>query len=177
MPQDRLAAVPKQSLSADSTPALQCILRYDRRFDLSWIGAVGEVDLITAPSLDKTLHEAETRSFRVLDLRAVTFMDCAGLRVVVDAGQRVDGITTRLLVVRGPAQVERLFSAAGSASQLELVDVNPFESPPETPLRFPAGALRLAGGDTRAQGERREEPRRIRRARTCPDDAWSLRRL
>jgi anti-anti-sigma factor len=177
MPQDRLAAVPTQSLSTERTRALQCILRYDRRYDVSWIGAVGEVDLITAPSLDKSLREAETRSIRVLDLRAVTFMDCAGLRVVVDAGHRADRKTTRLVVVRGPSQLDRLFSASGAASQLELVYVNPFEPPPETALRFPRGALRLAGGDTGLQEQQRVEPRRIRRARTCPDDASSLRYL
>ena len=55
----------------------------------------------------------------MLDLRELAFMDCAGMRVIVDAAERARRDGRRLIVLRGPAQVDRVFTLTGTADVLE----------------------------------------------------------
>jgi anti-sigma B factor antagonist len=72
----------------------------------------GEVDLATAPELDKALGKFKGREV-FLDLRKVEFMDSAGLRILLAHQARIDedGGALRLLLSEGP--VMRLLELAG----------------------------------------------------------------
>ena len=64
----------------------------------------------------------------VVDLRALAFMSCGGLRHLLNAARHARATGGRLVVVRGQAAVERLFDLIGVSPELELVD-----RPPEPP--------------------------------------------
>lgn len=84
----------------------------------------GDVDLVTCADLDSGLAEAErlvTAGSRVvLDLRGVTFLGAAGLRVLVNSQRRCAdrGVTFAVLATR--RAVTRPIELAGLADQLRL---------------------------------------------------------
>jgi anti-sigma B factor antagonist len=115
----------------------RCTVRENSR-DAAWIRVAGELDLATAPRLEQALHNAEVRARRVvLDLRALTFMDCSGVGVIAQSNKRAREAGGRLLLVRGPVQVDRVFALTGTADALEIVDLDPFQ-PPVQALGQPA---------------------------------------
>jgi anti-sigma B factor antagonist len=80
-----------------------------------WLRLSGELDLATAPDLEQHLRALEEgEGIRiVLELSGLTFMDSAGLTVIVEAERRA-GERGRSLVMRGPSrQVTRLLELAG----------------------------------------------------------------
>jgi anti-anti-sigma factor len=85
----------------------------------------GELDLATAPELERVLLEALDRGDRVLlDVRDLGFMDSSGVRVLVTAHARTGGGGERFAVVR-PGQgteVARIIDVSGLDSELRLVD-------------------------------------------------------
>ncbi|MDQ6776924.1 MAG: STAS domain-containing protein, partial [Actinomycetota bacterium] len=72
---------------------------------------------------------AERRAMVVLDLRKLTFMDSAGVHVIVNASVRARQAGCRLVLVRGPAQVDRIFTLTGAADVLEIGDLDSVEAP------------------------------------------------
>jgi anti-anti-sigma factor len=109
--------------------AFSCTLR-DSGLDAAWIRAAGELDIATAPQLEQTLRQAEASARRVvLDLREVTFMDSCGVHVIVDASIRAGAAGNRLVLVRGPSQVDRLLVLSKAADVLEIVDLHPAQPP------------------------------------------------
>ena len=58
----------------------------------------------------------------VLDLRDLTFMDSTGLHVVIDSYNRARQRGSRLVMIRGSAQVDRLFELVGVSDRFEIVD-------------------------------------------------------
>jgi anti-anti-sigma factor len=92
--------------------------------DAAWVQVAGELDLATAPALEQALRGAELRARLVaLDLRELTFMDSGGAHVIVHAGIRAQHAGRRLVVLRGPAQVDRFLELSGASEVLEIVDV------------------------------------------------------
>lgn len=90
----------------------------------------GELDIATAPHLDKILREAELRARRVvLDLRKLTFSDCTGIHIVVAASNRARRADGELVLVRGPSQVDWLFTLTGTSDALEIVDLDAVSPP------------------------------------------------
>ena len=95
--------------------------------DVAWVQVVGELDIFTAPALEQTLRDAELRApLVVLDLRELTFTDSSGVHVITNAGARADRAGRRLVLVRGPAQADRLL-ALMTSDVLEIVDLDPGE--------------------------------------------------
>ncbi len=83
----------------------------------------GELDLATAPDLKRALHRAHARGrLMVLDLRNVSFCDSTGLELIVRANQQAREEGRRLVIVRGPEQIQRLFALTGVEEQLEIVE-------------------------------------------------------
>jgi anti-sigma B factor antagonist len=80
--------------------------------------ARGEIDLATAPSLERDLCSAhrEVTQEMVLDLAEVTFMDSVGVHLLLDAYERAMGGGYQFRLRHVPAQTQRLFSLAGFAS-------------------------------------------------------------
>jgi anti-sigma B factor antagonist len=95
-----------------------------RAGDAIVVAPAGEIDLATVDALqagvDAALAEA---AHLVLDLREVTFIDSAGLRLVLETSRKA----ARLSVVRGPREVQRVFGLVGLDERLEMLD----EPPPD----------------------------------------------
>src|SRR4051794_21573541 len=73
----------------------------------------GELDLFTVDEVEAALRERKEPCDRVvLDLRAVTFLDTSGMRLVIGAVQELDREGMRFAVVRGGPDVQRLFALA-----------------------------------------------------------------
>lgn len=77
----------------------------------------------------RRLRRAEIRARVVLDLRELTYMDCSGMSVIIQAGIRARRVGCRLVVVRGPSQVDRVFALTGASDVLEVVDLDPVQPP------------------------------------------------
>ena len=84
----------------------------------------GELDVVSAPELEQRLDEvlAEPHDRVMLDLNGLSFVDSAGVSVLIKAKQRAasDG---RTLVLRRPTeQLERVFALVGLANWLAIED-------------------------------------------------------
>ncbi|MBV8431799.1 MAG: STAS domain-containing protein, partial [Solirubrobacterales bacterium] len=89
------------------------------------VGLSGELDLATAPQLERVLDELAARDTDriILDLRDLSFSDAAGLRAIERGGRRLG---PRLTVCGPRPPVQRLIQV----TQLdELVNVNDGEPP------------------------------------------------
>jgi anti-anti-sigma factor len=90
--------------------------------ETSWVRPIGELDLDTAPLLDQELTAVrEAGAGRiVLDMRALTFMDSTGLRLVIrwDTAAREEGF--EFAIVPGPDVVERVFRLTGMEEQIPV---------------------------------------------------------
>jgi anti-anti-sigma factor len=97
--------------------------------DAAWVRLDGELDLATAPELEQTLRESQLQArLVVLDLRGLAFMDTAGAHVIVDASARAREDVCRLVLLRGPPNVDRIFTLTGSSDDVEIIDLDPVES-------------------------------------------------
>jgi hypothetical protein len=56
-----------------------------------------------------------------LDLSALSFMDCAGLRVLLAADARLGDTCGRLVIVSSSRQVRRLLDLTGASARLDIV--------------------------------------------------------
>ncbi|MEA2264490.1 MAG: anti-sigma factor antagonist [Solirubrobacteraceae bacterium] len=88
------------------------------------VRAEGELDVGTAPALDRALIEAEASAARtiVLDIEAVSFIDSTGLRALLAAQARSGRNGNRLRITRGGSQARRLFALVGVEARLPFVD-------------------------------------------------------
>jgi anti-anti-sigma factor len=92
------------------------------------VRVAGELDIATGPALETLLRDCQQRAeLVVLDLRELSFMDLAGTRLIVDASRRARMAMRRLVLVRPPPQVDRIFTLTGSHDTLEFVDAAEFE--------------------------------------------------
>jgi anti-anti-sigma factor len=134
----------------------------------AWVLLAGELDLASSAQLKETLREAQHRArVVVLDLRKLTFIDSSGVYVVLNAacGARREG--GRLMLVRGPPQVDRLFTLIASSDEVLTVDLDPTQPAKELlDLDRPACEGPLypvpAPGNIADHAVGREEARRLR---------------
>ena len=83
----------------------------------------GELDLFTVEEVEAALRERRPACDRVvLDLRAVTFLDTSGMRLVVEAVHELDRAGVGFAVVRGGPEVQRLFALARLDDHLPFFD-------------------------------------------------------
>jgi anti-anti-sigma factor len=96
----------------------------------AWIHVAGELDLVTAPQLERTLRTADLHArLVVLDAREVTFIDSAGVHVILDASKNAEWGGARLLLVPG-AVMERILAATGVREQISTFALSPNEPAP-----------------------------------------------
>lgn len=90
------------------------------------IRPVGELDLATVPVVDDQLGELQAAGFKhlTLDLRAVSFVDSSGLRMIFEwnARSRADGFAFRLIA--GSPTVQRLFELTGMRDRLTFIEAS-----------------------------------------------------
>ncbi|HEX2424942.1 MAG TPA: STAS domain-containing protein [Actinomycetota bacterium] len=90
--------------------------------DVAVVGVAGDLDLSTAPELERSLTGVQTDGRPVvLDLRRLSFMDSSGLRVILAADARARSAGTRLVLVEGPPGVQRVFQLTLLDRRLEFV--------------------------------------------------------
>jgi anti-sigma B factor antagonist len=94
------------------------------RDGLVHVGLVGELDLSTVGKVQEELRRVEQSapSTVVIDLSRLTFLDSTGLRCIVTADERARAAGRRMVIVRGPDPVQRVFSITRLEERLEMVD-------------------------------------------------------
>jgi anti-sigma B factor antagonist len=109
-----------------------------------WVHVAGDLDIATTPQLDQTLRDAELQTrLVVLDLRDVGFMDSSGVHAIVDASVRARAVGRRLLLLRGPPHVDRVFALTETSHEVEICGVDRGGSPGQA-LRRLTDAARAA---------------------------------
>ncbi|MDQ5833151.1 MAG: STAS domain-containing protein [Actinomycetota bacterium] len=88
------------------------------------VGLVGELDLSTVGKVQEELRRIEEPAppTVVIDLSRLTFLDSTGLRCIVTADERARDAGRRLVIVRGPDPVQRVFAITRLEERLEMVD-------------------------------------------------------
>jgi anti-anti-sigma factor len=96
----------------------------EERDGLVHVALRGELDLSSAGKLQDELKrvEAEAPPVLVLDLSKLVFLDSTGLRCLVTADERARAQGRRMVIVRGPDPVQRVFSITRLEERLEMVD-------------------------------------------------------
>jgi anti-sigma B factor antagonist len=92
--------------------------------DVVKIALRGELDLEHAYTFDEELKRVEALAPRCicLDLRELTFLDSCGLARLVAARRRAMKAGRRLVLVRGPAAVQRVFQLTAVDEAFEMVN-------------------------------------------------------
>ena len=106
------------SSSGDAGPFLN--VRIEPRADGGrTVQVEGEIDLATAPQLERALTDAASGVSCVgVDLSGVRFIDSTGLRVLLLSQQSVRATGTDLCVTSASEVVRRLFDLTGTTAQL-----------------------------------------------------------
>jgi len=111
------------------SPPFVCSWTDDGR-DAAWVHVAGELDVSTAPELERTLRIPELRAQAVvLDLRELAFIDSSGVHAIVDASVCARKAGRRLVLLRGPPNVDRMFMLTGSSGELTIGDLDSCEPP------------------------------------------------
>jgi anti-anti-sigma factor len=107
----------------------------------AWIRVTGELDLATAPRLERTLRAATSRAqLVVLDLRRLEFMDASGAHVIAESTTSAQDHGRRLIVLRGPAHVDALFTLTPAGDQVEVLELHGAQPPVQVLLQLAATA-------------------------------------
>jgi anti-anti-sigma factor len=99
-------------------------VKTEDRNGLVHVALVGELDLSTVAKVQDELRriEADSPATVVVDLSKLTFLDSTGLRCIVTADERAREEGRRMVVVRGPDPVQRVFAITRLEERLEMVD-------------------------------------------------------
>lgn len=116
-----MAAVAALALNRFDREGFRCIVRPGH--GVVRVQPVGELDLATAAELQAECERVLAAGWKqlVLDLRALSFIDGAGVRLVVGCCQR----SPRCAVIAGPPQVQRAFRLTGQDERVSFVDGRP----------------------------------------------------
>jgi anti-anti-sigma factor len=88
------------------------------------VALTGELDIASAPELDRQLRELERSrpGHLVLDLSGLDFMDSSGIALLIRAQRAANTAGHELSLRPGPAQVQRLFELTGSFGHFTFKD-------------------------------------------------------
>ena len=106
-----------------SAPAFFCDVQPDRERVIVRLG--GELDVATAPAVAAAVGELLDAGFGrlVVDLRALSFVDSAGIHTLLSAQRSAAERRRALSVIRGPEQVQRAFVLTGAEPLLAFEPV------------------------------------------------------
>jgi anti-anti-sigma factor len=92
----------------------------------------GDLDLYSSPAFDDAIVAIEGEKWPtiILDMRELNFIDSMALRLVMRTQARAEQDGRRVVVVRGPAFLDRVLELSGLAGHLEIVD-----EPPPAPVQ------------------------------------------
>jgi anti-sigma B factor antagonist len=124
VPQDSLATGAAAASLYAPPPPFACTWKAGGS-SASWVHVSGDLDLMTAPKLAATLREAQLDvRMVVVDLRELTFIDSAGIHVILAAADEARQQGGRLVLVRGPAQIDRVFTLTGASEQVTIFNLD-----------------------------------------------------
>jgi anti-anti-sigma factor len=133
------AQVLSHSIAGNSdtpSPTLVCSWT-DGGVEAAWLHVAGELNVATLPQLDRTPREHEVQArLVVLDPREVKFMDSSGAHALVSHAVLARKAGRRLVLLRGPAKVDRMLTLAGCSGDLEMGDIDQVESAVAGLLQF-----------------------------------------
>jgi anti-anti-sigma factor len=97
--------------------SFRCVIGADG--DTTVVGPCGELDLATAPELDRALAEIGERGTPVVvDLRGLTFMDSAGVHALTSGAAAAARHGRSFGVVAGVERVQRVLALTGVLDHL-----------------------------------------------------------
>jgi anti-sigma B factor antagonist len=139
---------------ADPLPTAFACTATHGGLDAAWVNVIGELDILTAPELARTLHDSgQLAHLTVLDLRELAFMDSAGVHTIVNASLRARKDGRRLVLVRGRPEIYRMFTLTGSTDDVDIADPDPMPPPVEALQRsLVSQSLLRTGGPARHRG-------------------------
>ena len=112
--------------TATQETGLRPHLRLETRRDAqgACVCLFGDIDVATAGSVRRAIDECVAAGAErvVLDLRHVTFLDCAGVRLIFAADAAARAAGWELLLIEGPVAVQRVFEILGVRQALPFVD-------------------------------------------------------
>jgi anti-anti-sigma factor len=99
-------------------------VRTEDRDGFVHVALMGELDLSTVAKVQEELRKIEAASppTLVVDLSKLSFLDSTGLRCIVTADERAREEGRRVVIVRGPDPVQRVFAITRLEERLEMVD-------------------------------------------------------
>ena len=99
--------------------------------------STGELDIDTTPQLEQTLRDPDSQArLVVLDMRELEFMDSSGVHAIVNASARARQLGRRLVLLRGPPGVDRVFRLTGNSADVESGELDPVEPSVQALLRL-----------------------------------------
>lgn len=106
------------------TPPPPFSIAIEAQRDAVRIAPSGELDLATVGQLQRELARAiDAGPARiVIDLCGVEFLDCSGLRTLLDAHAEHDN--WELTIIPGPRAVQRMFEITGTIDRLTFATTN-----------------------------------------------------
>lgn len=133
------------------------------------IELAGECDLAARPALKDALTRALASGPEclVLDLSRLSFMDAAGLGVVIDLAKRADAQQVHLVICPGPPAVQRLFAFCHLTDDLLFVPPPGRLGESRDPVS-PATGDAGSGSALSSRPQRRRSPSPARRPAPCP---------
>ncbi|MGA2929092.1 MAG: STAS domain-containing protein [Solirubrobacteraceae bacterium] len=94
----------------------------------AWVQVTGKLDRATVPQLERTLSEPQLKAgLVVLDLRELRFIDTAGVLAIVHASFCAREAGRRLILLRAPPNVDRMFTLTATRDDVEIGDVDHVE--------------------------------------------------
>jgi anti-sigma B factor antagonist len=118
--------------------------------DAAWVHVAGELDIASTPRLESKLSDLEPQArLVVVDLREVEFVDSSGVHALVGATSRARSAGRRVVLLRNPATLDRVFTLTESFEDVDIGDLHPAEPPVQVLLQLAQeNALDLAVTDT-----------------------------
>ena len=118
--------------------------------DAAWVHVAGELDIASTPRLESKLLDLQPQArLVVVDLREVEFVDSSGVHALVDATSHARSAGRRVVLLRNPATLDRVFTLTERFQDVEIGDLHPTEPPVQVLLQLAQeNALELAVTDT-----------------------------
>lgn len=114
MPVPSASCASPNSPGLGSSPLFSCSRRAEGRDSIRLILA-GELDLSVRPHFEQALKDAQSDASRVvIDLQALTLIDCASLSVVFDAAVEARRRDAVLIMLDPRGQVRRVLDLTGA---------------------------------------------------------------
>ena len=98
------------------------VVRLSHSGSVTVIAVAGELDLAGAPALQECLWEAAARGAEtvVIDFGSLTYIDSAGLGVLVSAHKRLESTGGSLVISQPNERVMRIFTVSGLCNFLNI---------------------------------------------------------